>query len=444
MIEIVIKNERLDLPENLSIPYEFNSSLFDFEKIKSSRIFFFFFDRTPKNSRLLLFPQFSNFSEIKNVLIFSFGFQVFTASLKTKLIHETSFDLDLKVGSDYFLTDIATRKITEIMPSVSLPYESSDGISDQLKTYPEVNFSFPRLVFFDGEVNSTYSHWIPFFYLSFVVRNIFLHYGFQIKSNLFETDQSLKKILIVWMEDFVRPAGGERMKFIEDLPAILISDFIKDLINITDSAIIFDDCTNSVEIKKILDVIRSNNYSKSKYIINDFVISEFDDIYKLLKFETDYTAIEEGVEVNSVQDIIAAEGKEYKYKLLYETSLYNKDGFAEIPYSFNELKSHNKLIFGFYDRINRNLVNDDGITNISNDNSNTRHFLHNYKSDRFKLINNTKYKATCNITFHASFLKELKSGLKVIHNNQSYLVHSLRGNITGKEYETFGADLIKI
>ena len=307
MLQILINAEPVDLPLDASITIEEESPVFGTSEILGGFGFPFNLPVTPRNSRILNFPE-----RPGNVvpLARDYDFDLIHSGIPklsgtiTVRSAGNNYECYLVVGTGNLASKITNKKLADLelggsrtwsfLPEYVYPESDFaifpiDNVSFMLESAQEVAFSNSkfRINAYEGGQffqDSFYCFAItPFPFLGYVVKKVFSEHGFQIVENRIETDSDLKDLVIYSTKDistliqvpysfegndYVTTERGLGQFHLADcVPDMTIKDFILWLRNRFNIAFLIDG-NNQVRIIKRQDIILSSSVDQ----ITDFAI----------------------------------------------------------------------------------------------------------------------------------------------------------------------------
>jgi len=307
MLQILINNEPVDLPLDVSITIEEESPVFGTSEILGGFGFPFSLPITPKNSRILHFPEMpGNAVPLERDFDFDLihsGIPKLSGTITVKSA-SNNYECYMAVGTGNLAGKIEDKKLSDlelggsrtwlfkseyVYPESDFAIFPVDNVSFMLETAQEVAFSNSKFrinAYEGGEFfqDSFYCFAItPFPFLAYVVKKVFSEHGFQIVENCIDTDPDLRDMVLYSSKDissliqvtytfegndYVTIERGLGQFHLADcVPDMTIKDFILWLRSRFNLAFIIDG-KNQVRIIKRQDLILSSNVEQ----ITDFAI----------------------------------------------------------------------------------------------------------------------------------------------------------------------------
>lgn len=295
MLQLFVNSEALDLPNDATITIDEESPVFEKDSIPGGYSFPFTLPITPRNRRILGFPE---RIEKAGVMSTEQPFQLFHAGVLrlsgTISIKEagSSYKAYLVVGSGSFAPRIKDKKLKDLDLGGERTWEWLDEYA-----YPESDFAlFPIYngIYFEATepeagytpTNDNYINlWsggvfyndpeatfaiCPFPFLGYLIRRIFSQYGFQIMGNVIESNADFRDLCLYTNFDITQADTAVEMvevfmgtnqygdeiyetvpqttitrvidtfNLVDCLPDMLITDFLLSLRNLLNISFVFD------------------------------------------------------------------------------------------------------------------------------------------------------------------------------------------------------------
>lgn len=427
MIQIKVNNEFLDTSEDLSIPFEFYSNLFEFETLYNSRSFSFSVARTAKNKRIL------EFDDIISATLYINQITVTSIIIKITKIAETSISLSI----EFLLNKLFEKIKGYTLGHLTSEYFSQTPTGYEDKYYPETSLYFPTISFnqhtcivnyYDTE-NKQYIKDLSqnkfiqgFFALGFVIENIFKFAGYAVNENIFKTDPFLKKIMVLQLTSYY--PDSDYITFGQALPSMLIRKFLTDCIKIFNLLIIVEGSAVSVKTR--------NNYlfNESEVLLSDIEVQNILPLYKKVTYKSITTSTPHIIEYNF------SPAGEKELSIEFDYKIYNS--YYAYPYAMMEITDNTSdttslklAVYKFEDNIPYANIGD-ADTSMSLYPT-LAHFFYTYLLQSLLLQNKLLKKINAKIVFDYIYLSKILNINVINYNNKLYFIEKIAGNITGNE-----------
>lgn len=339
MLKLVVNNQNCDLGSNPKITINEESPIFNTSSLTGTSGFPFNLPATPLNLKIFEFPNRITKSEYPgkdfDFKLFHFGRLIADGIITIRQTTEKWINAYLKIGSGSFFSQIKNKKLTDcqfggertFVKKTEYTYPTDDFTLfpilngqqfDETKFEDAFQSGFNRInAFYDDEFKTELDDpgdifaIIPFPFLTYVIKTILIQYGFKVTENVFDTDIDLRSLvfyntrdifineitydyeyveivligrpnIFVWMWTGTVTRELDTFDLKDNLPEMLISDFIISLQNTFNVVLLFDG-DNNVKIKFKEDIIKQPAISDiSENIINEgeLIINEKPDGFK--------------------------------------------------------------------------------------------------------------------------------------------------------------------
>ena len=455
MISIKIGNEYVDTNKALSIPLELNFNAYNVESVKTSRSFSFDLPYTAKNWRLFDFLTFRK----KICSVYSGKEMVFLCYIYAEKIGEFSINAKLEFDEFVFWTNAKEINIRDIYPDYRDYFDVASLTAWKEYIYPDRAYCAPQVAKYDFDYdyfnffkNGAYVDYLthnpedptskpyllmPFFFLSFVVKKVFNFMGYYCENSVFETDEWLKRLMLIYFPSYTVWNNYNYMKFSERLPNMTIYDFLIELVKTFDLNLTF--------IAEQREVLINYRYNKGTaviggYSINNIVRLRNENIIDTFKFKTINQRQINSLTITFSYNMIATVEKEVTVSYNYYSAV-NSANIMFLDVDLDAQLAHNFFSLAFY------TFNTVPRANLSWNLIDLRFSIYNlfYKTTLNTIIANNEFlKLECELTFHNSFIGRIKKNCYLNYNGSIYKIDSISGNLTGAEYETMRATLIEL